>query len=156
METATGERIDLGSALVRVSFLVNSIYNEVSREHGVTPQQGKLLCVLMERPYGMRELGAVLGLAKSSLTGLVDRTAQHGLVRRETDPRDARAVQVAITEPGGRLAEVFHRDTIRRVEDLSAPLEAADRDRLTDLLGVTVLAAEARGVPLDADGGPCA
>ncbi|TGB03053.1 MarR family transcriptional regulator [Streptomyces sp. MZ04] len=41
----------------------------------------------------MSELGTMLGLAKSSLTGLVDRTAQHGLVRREPDPRDGRAVR---------------------------------------------------------------
>ena len=33
-----------------------------------------MLCVLMARLYGMGELGAVLGLAKSSPTGLVDRT----------------------------------------------------------------------------------
>lgn len=56
-----------------------------------------MLCVLMARPYGMSELGAVLRLAKSSLTGLVDRTERNGLVRREVDPRDTRAVRVALT-----------------------------------------------------------
>ncbi|WP_262403212.1 MarR family winged helix-turn-helix transcriptional regulator [Actinomadura sp. CNU-125] len=143
---ATGEQIGLGGALVRITFLVNSLYTEVSREYGLTPQQGKLLCVVLERPYGMRELGQVLGLAKSSLTGLVDRTAQHGLVRREPDARDARAVQVAITEPGERVADAFHRETIRRVEELPAHLGHDDRDRLLDLLGSTVLVNEARAL----------
>ncbi|MFD0532862.1 MarR family winged helix-turn-helix transcriptional regulator [Actinomadura luteofluorescens] len=50
----------------------------------------------------MGELGAMLGLAKSSLTGLVDRTERNGLVRREPDPRDLRAVRVALTAEGSR------------------------------------------------------
>ncbi len=72
------------AALVRSSFLVNAVYAESGREYGVTPQQGQLLCVLMSRSYGMSELGAMLRLAKSSLTGLVDRTERNGLVRRES------------------------------------------------------------------------
>ena len=89
---------------MRSAFLVNAVYAQSGREHGLTPQQGQLLCVLMLRPYGMSDLGATLGLAKSSLTGLVDRTERNGLVRREPDPRDTRAVQVALTRRGGRLA----------------------------------------------------
>lgn len=101
------------TALVRASFLVNAVYAESSREYGITAQQGQLLCVLMVQPYGMSELGGTLGLAKSSLTGLVDRTAQRGLVRREPDPRDGRAIRVALTEEGGALAERFYAGTCR-------------------------------------------
>ncbi|GIE92003.1 MarR family transcriptional regulator [Actinoplanes regularis] len=42
----------------------------------------------------MSELGAVLGLAKSSPTGLVDRSERSGLVERGPDPEDSRAVRV--------------------------------------------------------------
>lgn len=34
------------TALVRSSFLVNAVYARVSREFGLPPQQGQLLCVL--------------------------------------------------------------------------------------------------------------
>src|SRR6202042_3317289 len=94
----------IAAALVRSAFLVDAVYAESAREHGLTPQQGQLLCVLMGKPYGMTELGSTLGLAKSSLTGLVDRTARNGLVRREPDPQDTRAVRVALTPQGSRLA----------------------------------------------------
>jgi DNA-binding MarR family transcriptional regulator len=123
------------TALVRSSFLVNAVYAASAREHGLTAQQGQLLCVLMPQPYGMSELGATLGLAKSSLTGLVDRTARRGWVRREPDPADARAVQVALTAEGRRLAERFYAATCRRVEELPAGLSARQRDTLADLLG---------------------
>src|ERR1700727_1687457 len=98
----------IAAALVRSAFLVNAVYAESGREHGLTPQQGQLLCVLMAQPYGMSELGAMLGLAKSSLTGLVDRTERNGLVRREPDPQDTRAVRGALTVRCSQLSrEVF-------------------------------------------------
>ncbi|QIZ40033.1 MarR family transcriptional regulator [Saccharopolyspora sp. ASAGF58] len=127
------------TALVRSAFLVNAVYAESSREYGLTPQQGQLLCVLMAQPYGMGELGAMLGLAKSSLTGLVDRTAQRGLVQREADPEDARAVRVALTAEGRDLVDEFYAETCRRVERLPAGLSDTDRGALADLLGKVVL-----------------
>lgn len=127
------------AALVRSAFLVNAVYAESAREHGLTSQQGQLLCVLMGRPYGMGELGATLGLAKSSLTGLVDRTERNGLIRREPDPRDTRAVRVSLTAPGARLAEGFYAETCRRVGELPSGLDAGEREALAGLLGRVVL-----------------
>ncbi|MFD5068057.1 MarR family winged helix-turn-helix transcriptional regulator [Streptomyces sp. NPDC058369] len=114
MRKAEDGQMGIATALVRSAFLVNAVYADSSREHGITAQQGQLLCVLMLKPYGMRELGTVLGLAKSSLTGLVDRCVQRGLVRREPDPEDGRAVRVAPTEAGSALAEEFYAETCRR------------------------------------------
>ncbi|WP_225800864.1 MarR family winged helix-turn-helix transcriptional regulator [Streptomyces sp. NK15101] len=126
------------TALVRGAFLVNAVYAESGREYGLTPQQGQLLCVLMPGPSGMGELGAKLGLAKSSLTGLVDRTSRLGFVRREPDPGDRRAVRVTLTEDGARVAEDFYTETCRRIEELPAGLEGPDRERLAELLGRVV------------------
>ena len=83
----------------------------------------------------MSELGAMLRLAKSSLTGLVDRTERTGLVRREPDPHDTRAVRVALTTRGGKLAREFYDETCRRIEELPGSLTPAERDTLASLLG---------------------
>jgi DNA-binding MarR family transcriptional regulator len=147
-----GEEIGVVGALVRSAFLVNAVYAESGREYGLTPQQGQLLCVLMGKPYGMGELGATLRLAKSSLTGLVDRTERNGLVRRETDPQDMRAVRVALTPQGRRLAEEFYAETCRRIAELAAGLDAAERDGLAALLGRVVLDNEVPMVFLDPGG----
>lgn len=139
MDGQDGSQIGIVAALVRSAFLVNAVYAESGREHGLTPQQGQLLCVLMAQSYGMSELGATLGLAKSSLTGLVDRTERNGLVRREPDPRDSRAVRVALTPAGSRLAAEFYAETCRRIDRLADGLSLADRDLLAGLLGRVVL-----------------
>jgi DNA-binding MarR family transcriptional regulator len=132
------ESLGIVPALVRASFLVDAVYAESAREHGLTPHQGRLLCVLMPRPYGMGELGAMLRLAKSSLTELVDRTARRGLVKREPDPDDRRAVRVALTEQGGVLAEAFYAAATRRLGELPAGMDAAERDALAALLSRVV------------------
>ncbi|MEV3920979.1 MarR family winged helix-turn-helix transcriptional regulator [Actinomadura coerulea] len=141
--------IGIVAALVRSSFLVNAVYAESGREHGLTPQQGQLLCVLMARPYGMSELGATLRLAKSSLTGLVDRTERNGLVQREPDPQDTRAVRVSLTPQGSKLADEFYTETCRRIEQLPGGLSPAERDALAGLLGRVVLENEVPPVFLE-------
>lgn len=139
------------AALVRSSFLVSAVYAESSRAYGLTPQQGQLLCVLMAQPYGMTQLGAVLGLAKSSLTGLVDRTAQRGLVHREPDPDDRRAIRVALTAGGTEVAEEFYAETCRRIRALPSGLSESERGQLADLLGRMVLDNQVPTVFLELD-----
>ncbi|MFI7701533.1 MarR family winged helix-turn-helix transcriptional regulator [Nonomuraea sp. NPDC049480] len=131
-------QIGVVAALVRSTFLVNAVYAESAREYGLTSQQGQLLCVLMAQPYGMSELGAMLGLAKSSLTGLVDRTERNGLVQRKPDPQDSRAVRIALTRKGSRIAEEFYVEACKRIENLTTGLAGADRDTLAGLLGRVV------------------
>ncbi|GAA2095838.1 MarR family transcriptional regulator [Actinomadura alba] len=146
----------VATALVRSAFLVDAVYAESARDHGLTSQQGQLLCVLMAQPYGMSELGGVLGLAKSSLTGLVDRTAQRGLVRREPSPEDGRAVRIALTAEGGELVEEFYAETCRRIEELTSGLGDADRSSLVDVLGRVVLDNEVPVVFMESDDGGAA
>ncbi|MGX1562358.1 MarR family winged helix-turn-helix transcriptional regulator [Streptomyces sp. NPDC055506] len=139
MGNGAGGQVGVVAALVRAAFLVDSVYAEASRAYGLTPQQGQLLCVLMPQPYGMGELGDTLGLAKSSLTGLVDRTVRRGLVRREADPRDGRAVRVGLTEEGASLAGRFYAETVRRMEALPSGLNGVERERLAVLLSRVVV-----------------
>jgi len=130
--------MDVVAALVRSSFLVNAVYTESAREYGITAQQGQLLCVLMPQSYGMGDLGAVLGLAKSSLTGLVDRTAAHGFLLRAPDPDDARAVRIELTPVGRELAERFYDETCRRIDELPGGLDTHERAQLAALLARVV------------------
>ncbi|SEK70704.1 MarR family winged helix-turn-helix transcriptional regulator [Nonomuraea pusilla] len=151
MAKDTGEQLGVVAALVRSAFLVDAVYAEAAREHKITPQQGQLLCVLMAQPYGMGELSAMLRLAKSSLTELVDRSARRGLVRREPDPRDGRAIRVALTEQGAELAETFYTAACRRIDELPSVLGPAERDTLAELLGRLVRQNNAPAVFLEPD-----
>jgi DNA-binding MarR family transcriptional regulator len=83
----------------------------------------------------------------------VDRTARNGLVRRDPDPWDTRAVRVTLTPKGARVVEVFYAETCRRVEKLLAGLDGAERDALVGLLGRIVLDNKVPLVFVESDGG---
>jgi DNA-binding MarR family transcriptional regulator len=154
MGNGAAGQVGVVAALVRAAFLVDGVYAEASRAYGLTPQQGQLLCVLLARPYGMSELGETLGLAKSSLTGLVDRTVRRGLVLREADPRDGRAVRVGLTDQGATLAGKFYAETCRRMEALPSGLSGSERERLAVLLSRVVVDNEVPEVFVEAPAVP--
>jgi DNA-binding MarR family transcriptional regulator len=98
---------------------------ETVRRHGVAPQQYQLMLAIKGFPgrdWAMvRELAERLQLRHHSVVELVNRAQSQQLVRRTTDPDDARAVRVALTEHGehllGRLS-ALHRDELRRMDDV--------------------------------------
>jgi DNA-binding MarR family transcriptional regulator len=127
---------DVGPAagLVRLSFLVQTLYAEAGRESGLTTPQAQLLCVLQDGPLGMAGLSSMLRLERSSLTGLVDRAEQRGLVERRPDPADRRAVRVALTPAGRRTVDRFHGQVTERLCGTLAGLSATERERFTRTL----------------------
>lgn len=75
------------------------------RPHGLTAAQYNVLSVLAASDGGLsqRELGDVLVVDRSNVTGLVDRMEKAGWVRRSADPEDRRVHRVSLTAAGRRL-----------------------------------------------------
>jgi DNA-binding MarR family transcriptional regulator len=84
-----------------------------ARQSGLTPQRYLLLLLVKGAEDGneratISELSKRLQLAQSTVTELVNRAAQAGLVRRRTSADDGRVVYVELTEEGDRrFAEAF-------------------------------------------------
>ncbi|MCL9758446.1 MarR family winged helix-turn-helix transcriptional regulator [Frankia sp. AiPa1] len=126
-------------ALVRLSYLVDSIYADVCSRHGVSVPQAQLMCVLKDQPRGMSEISAMLRLDKSSVTGLVERAERRGYLSRAMSPTDRRAITVSLTPAGKQLTDTFYGQVSQRLTDLAAHLPAADRDQLTRIATLLVL-----------------
>jgi DNA-binding MarR family transcriptional regulator len=124
--------------LVRLSFLVQQRLTEVAQRHGLTLQQLRLLAVLSDREPTMAQLAALMGLERSSLSGLVDRAARTGLVVRAAAGHDRRSVRVRLTADGRSRHATLHGEAAASVGELTAGLRAAERDRLVALLGPVV------------------
>lgn len=129
------ETIGAASGLVRLTFLIQGLYAEVGRGCDLTVAQAQMLCTLSDRSVGMAELSGLLGLERSSLTGLVDRAEQRQLVVREADPSDRRAVKVALTPAGLAAVHRFHHELTERLDTLLQDLPATERSRFTRTLG---------------------
>lgn len=79
----------------------------VARNCGLTPQRYLLLLMIKGAPSGkeqstVTELSARLQLAQSTVTELVRRAEEVGLVEREQSQRDARVAHLRLTEEGER------------------------------------------------------
>jgi MarR family transcriptional regulator, lower aerobic nicotinate degradation pathway regulator len=92
------------------------------------------VALLAALPGSQRELGERLRKDPADMVRLIDAAEADGLVVRELDPHDRRRRVVTATDAGGRaLAEAL--TTAREVEaELLAPLSAAERHTLHELL----------------------
>ncbi|MCM1524254.1 MAG: MarR family transcriptional regulator [Ruminococcus sp.] len=72
--------------------------------------QGKILYVLWQRDnIPIAELSRLSGLANTTLTGMLDRMEESGLLRRLPDPADRRRILIALTEKAARLRDGYDR-----------------------------------------------
>lgn len=108
-EDAAAER-PLGSTLefLRLLWAINHGLNKTSRkmqsQFGVTGQQ-RLVIRIVDAYPGMSagDLARILHIHPSTLTGILQRLADRGLLRRIAHPQDARRVQLELTAKGRRL-----------------------------------------------------
>ena len=116
---------------------------------GLTPAQGRALRVIAryedEEPLRMTELADRLGIVPRSLTTVIDALEEAGLVRREIDPRNRRAILLRLTERGAAVRDDLREARRRAAEELFAPLSAADRGALAALLAQLDASAEQAG-----------
>ena len=74
------------------------------------------------RPPAIREIAEYLLLQSHSAVGLVDRAEAAGLVRRTTDPDDARVARVELTDKGDKLATDLTTTHLATLYDLATAL----------------------------------
>ncbi len=123
----------LVDALVQLSFLVQAVLGRVAAGYDLSIIQVRLLGVLRGREPGMLELAAHLNIDKSSLTGLVDRAEERGLVRRIRVPADQRAVHVGLTARGNALAAKFAAELEQQLSLVVVDLDTDERKQLAAL-----------------------
>jgi len=63
------------------------------------PQRAVMQIVVRAEGIGLKDLSAQVGLAQSTVSGIVDRLARRGLIERRADPADGRASRIHPTAP---------------------------------------------------------
>jgi DNA-binding MarR family transcriptional regulator len=102
----------------------------------LTPSQARVVFTLGDTD-GMtcKDIGDITLITKGTLTGVVDRLEEKGLVERWSVEGDGRKTIVALTSRGER---VYKKEFPKHVEFLKSKFDklgAADRKQATELLG---------------------
>ena len=145
-----GERAGLESELARIQHELEhralSALADPLISTSLTMQQLKVLVVIALDPTKAttRDLAGLLGVSVASMSGLVDRLVEHGVVERVEDPADRRVRRLVVTAQGSatvsslvRSAGVLPEPVLRRLalDDLRALVQAVRAiSRVTDEL----------------------
>lgn len=102
---------------------------------GLTPSQARVIFTLGGTDgRTCKDIGDITLITKGTLTGVIDRLEEKGLVERWSVEGDGRKTIVALTRRGERI---YDREFPRHVEFLKekfGKLGAGDRKKATDLL----------------------
>jgi DNA-binding MarR family transcriptional regulator len=134
VNTDAAGRNELRDALVQMSFTLMSVLTEVASSHELSLTQLRVLGILRDREPTMAELAVYLGLERSTISGLIDRAAQRGLVVKTADSVDGRSVRVSLSRRARDVEREITGEIAVRMEPVIGRLSAVEQNRLTALL----------------------
>jgi len=94
-----------GRLLYSASAILRRAFDQALAPRGITASQASVLAFLDEvgHPITISQLARLLILESPSVTTMVDRLSERGLVERTRDPKDRRKTLVRFTQEGKRL-----------------------------------------------------
>lgn len=124
--------------IMDVARLLRTYADQRARQFGISRAQWVVL-MRLDRSEGLKqsELAEILDLAPISLTRLLDRLADNGLIERRPDPNDRRANRLYLTPAARPLLSRLAALGNDMMEEVLAGLDGNARERLLkDLLHV--------------------
>jgi DNA-binding MarR family transcriptional regulator len=121
--------------LTKAQQSVHQLFKAELAPFGITPGQYAVLkCLWDDNGQTARQIAERLFLDGSTVTGLLDRLEQKGLIEKQVDPRDRRALKVILTDAGKQLEEPVAEAIISANEKALKELNHVQSDMLKDLL----------------------
>jgi len=87
-----------------------------------------------ERPASPATLAEEAGVARATMTGLIDTLEKDGLVAREPDANDRRTIHVRLTGAGQAMLDAMLPDYFQCITRILQPLSETERKHLVRLL----------------------
>lgn len=130
--------VQLADLLHRLTRRLRHAQAERLAPFGLTPAQERALRMITRsgEPLRMTELAGQLRIAPRSVTTVIDALERAGLVRREIDPQNRRAIRLHLTERGMAVRDDMRQARRRAAEDLFAPLPVDSRHALAEILSL--------------------
>jgi DNA-binding MarR family transcriptional regulator len=100
----------------------------------LTLAQVRVLRRLAKQPRSLGHLGADLSLAPPSMTRLIDRLEERGLIERRRDEADRRKVVATLTSKGRRLVSAIPFLEGTPINTAVARMSVADRERIASAM----------------------
>ncbi|AZM73533.1 MarR family transcriptional regulator [Streptomyces sp. KPB2] len=124
------------------------VAEEWIRERGLTHEQSAVLAYLSKNPDAIqRDVARAMRTSAPSVSRLLAGLERRGLVERQAQESDTRSRRVRVTPAGSGLIQGFEEAMDGVEESILAPLGAAERARLHELLEELVSRIESPSSP---------
>ncbi|SHO47485.1 DNA-binding transcriptional regulator, MarR family [Anaerocolumna xylanovorans DSM 12503] len=127
-----------GFLISQIKQLQGRAFEKMLKESGIDAfngAQGRILYVLWEREsLTISEIGHLTSLAKTTLTGMLDRMEESGLVERTADKKNRRQVIISITDKARRYKEEYDSVSERMNELFYKGFKKEEVDVFEDML----------------------
>ena len=129
----------LGYRIKLLSQMLTRKFQERLEPYGLTPFHWVVLCCLwQEDGLATSSIGDKLQQVGGTLTGVLDRMEERGLIRRERDTRDRRIWRIWLTETGSQLREVLPPIAVEIREQTLQGISSGDRERISQLVDLAI------------------
>ena len=129
--TPTEEELALAETMFAMFSLFKGVMIDGAQACEVgSAERARIVSSLKAGPARAGTLAHLSRLSPSAITETVEGLERDGLVRRESDPEDRRAVRVALTAEGRRQVQRFESACVASLTQRLAPLTAAQRQRI--------------------------
>ncbi len=109
-----------GFLISQIKQLQGRVFERMLKESGIDAfngAQGRILYVLWEKEkLTISEIGHLTSLAKTSLTSMLDRMEESGLVERRADKNNRRQIIISITDKARNYKEEYDRVSLEMNE----------------------------------------
>ena len=129
--TGLNEELSLARAVLAVMPRFARIAWSAAQQCGMSsPERGRLLWVIGDGSVRAGLVAQRLKLSAAAVTELVEALVHEGLVRRDTDPDDRRAVVLVLTAEGRRIRQRYELAASSAVAEVLGRLTPVQRRRL--------------------------
>lgn len=129
--------VDLADEFGRTAKLIGARLASLLSHHELSMPRAQLLAALLRHgPQRISQLGDHVGISQGTASTLAEALARDGLVERRTDPRDGRAIQLALTETGQDRVQAWLRDYEVAAGEIFAALPPRQRRALMTALRI--------------------
>lgn len=132
---STANSLKLFIVLSRAFKAINEHVNKVIQASGLNPTEFAVLELLYHKgDQPMQQIGGKILLASGSITYVVDKLEQKGMLKRIACPKDRRVTYAQITEDGKKFIQEIFPEHAEQIDKLMSTLNESEKLEAIDLL----------------------
>lgn len=132
---STTNSLKLFIVLSRAYKAINEHVNKIIQANGLNPTEFAVLELLYHKgDQPMQQIGGKILLASGSITYVVDKLEQKGMLKRIACPKDRRVTYAQITEEGKKFIQDVFPEHAQQIDKLMSSLNEIEKLEAIDLL----------------------